>query len=219
MTGATPNETDRAARAAKSQPIHTDDADIGYLRRQVLAIQRVLIRRGVLAYQEVLDEIHRFETLDHSLGARVVAHAWEDLAFKQRLLQDGKAACAELGIDITEHAELQVVENTDRVHHVVVCTTCSCTPTLLIGVAPDWYKSTAYRTRVMEEPREVLAEFGVDLDEQVEVRVVDTTRDRRCLVLPVRPPGSEGLSESQLAELVTRNSMIGAGEPAGPVGG
>ncbi len=218
MTATNPGEADRATRVAQNQPINTDDADLDYLRKQVLAIQRVLIQKGVFTYQEVLDEIHRLETLDHSAGARVVAHAWQDPAFKQRLLRDGKAACADLGIDIAGYDELQVVENTDQVHHVVVCTTCSCTPAQLVGVTPDWYKSAAYRTRVIQEPREVLKEFGLDLPEDVDVRVVDTTRDRRCLVLPKRPPLSDGVPEAELAALVTRDSLFGVDEPRGPVG-
>jgi nitrile hydratase len=219
MTIGEPADTTRALKAAQNRPINTEDADLDYLRKQVLAIQRVLIQKGVLAYREVLDEIHRLETNDHRAGARVVARAWTDPAFKQRLLADAKAACAELGIEIAGYDELQVVENTDRVHHVVVCTTCSCTPAQLVGVTPDWYKSLAYRTRVVAEPRDVLHEFGLELPVDVDVRVVDTTTQRRCLVLPRRPPLTEDLRAEALAALVTRDSLFGVGEPRGAVAG
>jgi nitrile hydratase len=200
------------------RPIATEDADLEYLRKQVLAIQTVIIRKGVATYGEILDEVHRLEAQDHHLGAKVVAHAWADPAFKQRLLANGKAACAELGIEIGGYDELQVVENTDKVHHVVVCTTCSCVPSPLHGITPDWYKSTAYRTRVVREPRAVLREFGLDLAADVDVRVVDTSKTRRCVVLPQRPPMAEGLTEAELVPLVTRDSLFGTGRALGPVG-
>jgi hypothetical protein len=198
--------------------INPHDADLEYLRLHVQALQRVLIQKGILTYGEVLQEIHRLEEVDHQLGAKVVARAWTDPSFKARLLQDGKAACAEMGIEIAGYDELQVVENTDSVHHVVVCTTCSCVPSPLTGITPDWYKSAAYRTRVVDEPRTVLREFGVDLPEDVTVRVIDTSAQRRCLVLPKRPPLAGGVPEEELALLVTRDSLFGVGQPAGPVG-
>jgi nitrile hydratase len=203
---------------ASNALVFTGDADLDYLRLHVEALQRVLMRKGLVSYAEVLEEVHLLEEADHRLGAKVVAHAWNDPAFKQRLLQDGKAACAELGIQITGYDELQVVENTDEVHHVVVCTTCSCVPAPLHGITPDWYKSAVYRSRVVKEPRAVLREFGLDLPESVDVQVIDTSKTHRCLVLPKRPPLSEGLPEEELAELVTRDSLFGVAEAASPVG-
>lgn len=206
-----------AARHAH-EPIETGDADLDYLRKNLIALQRVLQAKGVLTYAEVLKEIHTLDEVDHAAGQRVVARAWADPDYKKRLMTDGKAALMELGIEAGGYRELQVVENTDRVHHVVVCTTCSCIPSPLTGVTPDWYKSAAYRTRVVREPRAVLREFGVELPEDVEVKVVDTNVHQRCLVLPRKPAGSDGLTEEQLAQLVTRDSLFGTGIPAGPVG-
>jgi len=211
-------ESTAAKRAAEHAPLFTEDADLDYLRLHVQALQRVLMRKGLVTYAEVLEEVHLLEETDHRLGAKVVARAWTDPGFKQRLLQDGKAACAELGIEIPGYDELQVVENTDRVHHVAVCTTCSCVPSPLTGITPDWYKSAAYRARVVQEPRAVLREFGLELPASVDVQVVDTSKARRCLVLPKRPPLSDGLPEEELAELVTRDSLFGVGEATGPVG-
>ena len=214
----TERDSAAAPAVAPTTALFTKDADLDYLRLQVQALQRVLMRNGLVTYGEVLEEVHRLEEADHRLGAKVVAHAWTDPAFKHRLVQDGKAACAELGIEITGYGFLQVVENTDTVHHVTVCTTCSCVPSPLHGITPDWYKSTAYRSRVVHEPRAVLREFGLELPEHVDVRVVDTTKERRCLVLPKRPPLSDGLSEEELAALVTRDSLFGVGQPTGAVG-
>lgn len=210
-------ERERTA-TAHTAPLFTEDADLDYLRLHVQALQRVLIRKGLVTYAEVLEEVHHLEETDHRLGAKVVARAWTDANFKQRLLQDAKSACAELGIEISGYDELQVVENTDRRHYVAVCTTCSCVPSPLIGITPDWYKSAAYRSRVVNEPRAVLHEFGLDLPESVDVEVVDTSKERRCLVLPKRPPLSEGMPEEELAQLVTRDSLFGVGEAAGAVG-
>jgi nitrile hydratase len=161
---------------------------------------------------------HHLDTAGHRDGARVVARAWSDPAYRERLLHDASAALRELGIELDGYDQLHVVENTEQVHHVVVCTRCSCTPSPLTGSTPDWYSSAAYRTRVVAAPREVLSERGLDLPPEVEIRVVDTEPSRRCLVLPRRPAGSSGLSEAQLALLVTQESLFGVGQPAGPVG-
>jgi len=142
-------------------------------------------------------------------GATVVARAWSDPAFKARLLEDGTAAVAEFGFVGRHAAKIVVLENTPEVHNVVVCTLCSCYPLALLGVPPVWYKANEYRSRVVREPRAVLAEFGVQLDETVKVRVWDSTSETRYLVLPQRPAGSEGLDEAALAALVSRNAMIG----------
>jgi nitrile hydratase len=197
---------------------HAKEADVEYLKLQLTALINLLRRSGAINYGELLQETRRLEEVNHAPGARVVAHAWSDPGFKERLLKDGKAACAELGIEISGYDELQVAENTDQVHHVVVCTTCSCSPAQLVGLNPDWYKSLAYRSRIVSEPRTVLHEFGLDLPEEVEVRVVDTTSARRCLVLPRRPEGSEGLDEARLADLVTKDSLYGVGVAQSPLG-
>jgi nitrile hydratase subunit alpha len=214
----TANGAAHAAALSGHQPLFVEDADLDYLRMHVLALQNVLIRKGLVTYAEVLQEVHRLEGASHEPGARVVARAWSDPEFKQRLLANGKAAVAELGIEPGAYESLEVLENTDRVHHVIVCTTCSCVPSPLTGITPDWYKSAAYRSRVVHEPRAVLREFGLELPEEVEVRVVDTDVNRRCMVLPRCPAGAAGLSEEQLTRLVTRDSLFGTSQPAGPVG-
>ncbi len=146
-------------------------------------------------------------------GAKIVARAWVDAAFKTRLLANPKAAAAELGIDATTYAEIVVLENTETVHHLVVCTLCSCYPRTLLGIPPDWYKSLSYRSQVVTDPRGVMKEFGLELPDSVEVRVLDSTADMRYLVLPRRPPGTDHLTEEELAQLVTRDSMIGVANP------
>jgi nitrile hydratase len=148
-------------------------------------------------------------------GAKVVAHAWADPAYKARLLADGNAALEEIGLDRGLY-KLVVVENTPSVHNVIVCTLCSCYPRWLLGLPPDWYKSRNYRSRVVREPRTVLEEFGLELPGDVTVRVHDSTADMRYLVLPARPAGTEGWSEEQLAALVTRDTMVGVAVPRSP---
>ncbi len=149
-------------------------------------------------------------------GARLVARAWVDPAFKQRLLADARSTALELGLDPGPAPVVVALENTEDVHHVVVCTLCSCYPRSLLGPPPDWYKSAPYRSRAVADPRGVLTEFGVELDDDVELRVVDSTADIRYLVIPRRPGGSEGMGEAELAALVTRDSMIGVAQPATP---
>ena len=147
-------------------------------------------------------------------GARLVARAWVDPEFKERLLQDARAAALELGLDPGPSPLVVAFENTQSVHHMVVCTLCSCYPKALLGPPPDWYKSLPYRSRAVSDPRGVLTEFGVELQDDVEVRVLDSTADVRYLVIPHRPAGTEAMSEEELAALVTRDSMIGVAEPA-----
>ena len=143
-------------------------------------------------------------------GARVVARAWTDAAFRARLLADGKAAVAELGYDMPRHhRHLVVLENSSDVHNVICCTLCSCTAFTIVGLPPDWYKDLEYRARIVRESRTVLKEMGLDLPADIEIRVWDTTADTRYMVLPVRPPNTEGWSEAQLAAIVTRDSLIG----------
>jgi nitrile hydratase alpha subunit len=179
------------------------------------AMQELLEDKGLLSAEEVRRRMELFEQEYPQRGSRVVAHAWTDPAFRKRLLEDGKAACAEWGLDL-EADRLIALENTPQVHNVVVCTLCSCYPRALLGLPPDWYKSRAYRARAVREPRAVLSEFGTELADDVTVRVHDSTADMRYLVLPLRPPGTEGWSEERLAALVTRNSMIGTGLPKRP---
>jgi nitrile hydratase len=180
------------------------------------AIRSLLIEKGVLTGQEIAAQVDLMDSRSPALGAKVVARAWADPAFKRRLLEDARAALAELGIDIGTLAEFRTVENTAKVHNVIVCTLCSCYPKMLLGVPPAWYKSLAYRSRTVADPRGVLAEFGVELPKGVEVRVHDSTADLRYIVLPMRPKGTRNWSEEQLAALVTRDSMIGTALPAAP---
>lgn len=181
------------------------------------AVRSLLVEKGVLTSDEIAAQVDRMDSRTPALGAKVVAKAWADAAFKARLLQDTRGALAELQIDIGTLADYRTVENTSDVHNVVVCTLCSCYPKFLLGTPPAWYKSLAYRSRVVMDPRGVLAEFGVAPKPGVEVRVHDSTAELRYLVLPVRPPGTDGWSEERLAALVTRDAMIGTAVPAAPV--
>ena len=179
------------------------------------AMQELLEDKGIVTAEQVRRSMEQFEEELPYRGARVVAHAWTDPAFKKRLLADGKAAVAEFGIDL-EADRLIAVENTPDVHNVIVCTLCSCYPRTLLGMPPTWYKSTNYRSRVVYEPRAVLKEFGTVLPERVTVRVHDSNADMRYIVLPMRPAGTEGSSEAKPAKLVTRDSMIGTRLPKTP---
>jgi nitrile hydratase len=173
------------------------------------AVIDALEAKGHLA-EGLLDTVEQIEeTLDWHNGAKVVARAWTDPAYKERLLAEGTAACAELGFEGLQGEYIVVVEDTPQRKNLIVCTQCSCTAWPVLGLPPDWYKSPEYRARVVREPRRVLREMGLILDPEVEVRVWDTTAETRFLVLPLRPEGTEGWTEEQLAELVTRESMIG----------
>jgi nitrile hydratase len=174
-----------------------------------IAVRELLIEKGIITADEVREAIERMDARGPHLGAKVVAKAWSDPAFKARLLADGSAGVEEAGVQMDQPTRLIVVENTPEVHNLVVCTLCSCYPRMVLGIPPDWYKSRAYRSRAVFEPRAVLAEFGTQIPDGVAVRVHDSTADMRYLVLPMRPKGSEGLDESALAALVTRDSMIG----------
>jgi nitrile hydratase len=183
---------------------------------RVRALEALLVEKGVIARDEVRRGIDWLVSRTPADGARLVARAWVDQDFRERLLADGRAAALELGIDPGPAPVLVAVENTERVHHVVVCTLCSCYPRGLLGPPPDWYKSLPYRSRAVSDPRGVLAEFGLTLDDDVELRVLDSTADIRYLVIPRRPPGTEDLSEAELAALATRDSMIGVTQPQAP---
>ena len=196
------------------------DIDLSYRAKRALAIQELLVEKGIIEVGELEEQAHRVRSRSPSDGARVVAKSWVDSEFKSRLVADARSAVHELGYTLTHDAELAVVENTEDIHHLIVCTLCSCYPTSLLGPPPDWYKSFSYRRRAVVEPRAVMSEFGLELDDRVQVRVVDSTADLRYLVLPRRPEGTDGMSESELADLVTRDSMIGvadARQPMAPV--
>jgi nitrile hydratase len=183
-----------------------------------LAVKELLIEKGVFTADEVRRTIEATDQRTPELGKRLVARAWVDPAFKRRLLADGTAAAEELlGVDLLG-THLVVLENTAEVHNLVVCTLCSCYPRAVLGLPPDWYKSRPYRSRAVRAPRAVLNEFGTELPDQVAVRVHDSTADMRYLVLPMRPEGSDGMSEAELAELVTRDSMIGVARTLDPAG-
>jgi nitrile hydratase len=189
-----------------------EDRPFEYYQVMAEAVGELLIEKGVLSGEELRRAIEDLDGRGPALGARVVARAWVDPAFRARLLESANAAASELGIDAGA-IPVRAVENTSRLHNVICCTLCSCYPRLLLGVPPDWYKSRAYRSRVVREPRAVLAEFGTHIPDDVEVRVHDSTADLRYMVLPARPAGSEALSEEQLAALVTRDCMIGTAVP------
>jgi nitrile hydratase subunit alpha len=180
------------------------------------ALRLLLIEKGVLTDAEIAAQIDLIDSRSPALGARVVARAWSDAGFKARLLADCRKALLELDIDIGQIAEFKVVENTPATHNVIVCTLCSCYPKLLLGIPPAWYKNLAYRSRTVVDPRGVLAEFGVEIAASREVRVHDSTADLRYIVLPMRPGGTEGMSEPDLAAMVSRDCMIGTAVPAKP---
>ena len=183
---------------------------------RVKALETLLVDKGLVNPQTIDAWVEAYtEEIGPKRGARVVAKAWTDPEFRQRLMEDAPAAIDELGYLGKATAHLKVVENTDRVHNLVVCTLCSCYPFSILGIAPAWYKAAAYRSRAVRDPRGVLSEFGVDIDDEVEVRVWDSTAELRYLVMPQRPAGTEDMSEDELAELVTRNSMIGTDRDLG----
>ena len=194
-----------------------EDVELSERARRVLAMEELLAEKGVIGGGEVRRLIDVTEARSPVDGARVVARAWVDGGYRRRLLEDPEAALLELGYPLVGSAKLAVIENTDAVHHLVVCTLCSCYPTSLLGLPPDWYKSFAYRSRAVVDPRGVMREFGLDVGGDIEVRVVDSTADLRYLVLPQRPEGTEGMSEEELIALVTRDSMIGVGVALTPV--
>ena len=183
---------------------------------RVWAMEGLLVQKGILSEAEIQDRIEYMESRSPANGAKIVARAWTDPDFKQRLLSGAKAAARELGIDPTHEAELIVVENTPEVHNLIVCTLCSCYPRAILGRPPDWYKSFAYRSRAVREPRAVMREFGFEPEDGVEVAVYDSTADVRYMVLPMRPSGTENLSEEKLAALVTRDALVGVSVPRAP---
>jgi nitrile hydratase len=195
-------------------PVTDDGEPEAALRAR--ALEGLLVEKGIVDREDVRRRIDWLVSRSPADGARLVARAWSDEAFRERLLADARAAALELGLDPGPAPVVVALENTDAVHHVVVCTLCSCYPRALLGPPPDWYKSLPYRSRAVSDPRGVLEEFGLHLADDVELRVVDSTADIRYLVVPRRPEGTEGLAEDELAGLVTRDSMIGVAEPAAP---
>ena len=180
---------------------------------RIRAIEALLLEKGVLTEPEVQDSIAYMEARSPANGARLVARAWVDEGFGELLLSDAKAAARQLGMEPEHPAEFVVVKNTPGVHNLIVCTLCSCYPRAVLGRPPDWYKSFEYRSRAVREPRAVMREFGFELPDNVEVVVHDSTADVRYMVLPMRPPGTEDLSEDELVELVTRDSLVGVSVP------
>lgn len=185
-----------------------DTNETGYYELMAEAMKELLIEKGVVTAEDVRRNIEFLDSRDPAEGARIIARAWTDPGFRKRLLEDGTAAVEEMGFAMGD-AELVVVENTDDVHNMIVCTLCSCYPRTILGLPPDWYKSKSYRSRAVVEPRAVLKEFGTEVPADTTVRVHDSNADMRYLVLPQRPEGTDGWSEEQLAAIVTRDAMVG----------
>ena len=184
---------------------------VGYYRRMQAAVEELLILRGVFSAADVDRQVEAMGGRSHERGARMVARAWVDPAYKARMLADGSAAAEALALEVGP-LRLIVVENTPEIHNVIVCTLCSCYPRMLLGIPPEWYKSRAYRSRAVREPRAVLAEFGTHLAAGVRIRIHDSTADMRYMVLPLRPKGTDRWSEERLAALVTRDALIGVAQ-------
>ena len=191
------------------------DDTLTYYRAMETALRELLIEKGVFTADDIRRQVDDMDSRSPAQGARVVAKAWVDPRYRSLLLSDGGEACVVAGLDRGPY-KLVVVENTRDTHNVIVCTLCSCYPRWLLGLPPDWYKSRAYRSRMVREPRAVLREFGTEIPDDVTVRVHDSTADMRYLVLPQKPAGTEGWDEERLARLVTRNSMIGVSLPQRP---
>jgi nitrile hydratase len=192
-------------------PIEVSEGASEY-ETMVHAIKELLIEKGVITGEDIRKTLEFMDTRTPALGAKVVARAWTEPEFKQRLLANGTSAVAEMGIPMGD-AELIVVENSKDVHNIIVCTLCSCYPRTVLGLPPDWYKSRNYRSRVVAEPRAVLEEFGTELPDSVTLRTHDSNADMRYLVLPERPADTEGWSQEQLAAIVTRDCMVGVAFP------
>jgi nitrile hydratase alpha subunit len=189
-----------------------DDVALSYGEARYLALKAMLIEKGMVTADEIRRRMEANAKGSPEQGARMVAKTWLDPAFKARVLTDAKAAARELGLEVTD-AGLVAMENTPNVHKLIVCTLCSCYPRSLLGEPPAWYVSKAYRSRAVREPRKVLREFGLEVADDVEVRVHDSNADMRYVVLPMRPAGTEGMSEAELAALVTRDCLVGAALP------
>ena len=202
------DHTQDHAHVHRYPPRPDQDDTLTYYRAMEAAVRELLIDKGVLTAEDVRRQVENMDGRNAGRGAKMVARAWLDPAYQTRMLANGSEAAEEIGLDVGP-LKLVVVENTPTVHNVIVCTLCSCYPRMLLGLPPDWYKSRNYRSRVVREPRAVLAEFGTVIPEDVRIRVHDSTADMRYLVAPRRPKGTENWSEAELARLVTRDSMIG----------
>ncbi len=200
-----------ATHTHDGKPIQNDDRPPLEAETLETSVRELLMEKGVISAEEIREMMEIMDGRNPELGAKIIARAWVDEDFKQRLLSEGDAAVREFGIDMRP-TELCVVENTDEVHNMVVCTLCSCYPRPILGRPPAWYKRRDYRARAVREPRAVLAEFGTTIPEGKQLRVHDSNADLRYLVLPQRPAGTDGWSEEQLAELVSRDSMIGVAD-------
>ena len=206
-----------------AHPTHTHDGKpiqedpLPSLEAQILeaSVRELLIEKGVISSDDVRHAIDQVESRTPAIGAKIVARAWDDPAFKEKLMSDSDEALVAFGVDMRP-TELCVVENTDDVHNMVVCTLCSCYPRAVLGIPPAWYKRRDYRSRAVREPRAVLREFGTDISEQKQVRVHDSNADLRYLVLPQRPDGTDGWDQKKLARLVTRDAMIGVSDVLEP---
>ena len=196
-------------------PPQPDEKIHSYYQVLGLALKELLIEEGIVTPDEIRKAIEFRDSITPAMGARIVARAWTDAAYKRRLLADGSEAIKDFGLDMGG-TRLVVVENTPAVHNMIVCTLCSCYPRAVLGLPPSWYKSREYRARTVREPRSVLAEFGTRIADDVEVRVHDSTADMRYLVLPMRPAGTEGMNAEALAALISRDSMIGVSLPLVP---
>jgi len=185
---------------------------LSYFQLMEVSLRELLVEKGLLTEEQIRAEVENMRGRTPERGARVVARAWVDAGYRKRLLENGTKACEELGLDVPA-LKLVVVENTPHVHNVIVCTLCSCYPRMLLGIPPDWYKSRAYRSRMVRQPREVLKEFGLLVKDEIQIRVHDSTADMRYLVLPMRPAGTEGWSEGQLVGIITRDALVGVTIP------
>jgi nitrile hydratase subunit alpha len=194
---------------------HGNYRPLSYFQLMEVSLRELLVEKGILTDEQVNAAVEDMRARTPERGAKVVARAWVDDGFKKRLLENGTKACEELGLDVPA-LKLLAVENTAEVHNAIVCTLCSCYPRMLLGIPPEWYKSRNYRSRMVREPRAVLAEFGLRIPQQMQIRVHDSTADMRYIVLPRRPAGTEGWSEERLAALVNRDCMIGVAVPKGP---
>ncbi len=194
-----------------------EDSPFSHYQVMAEAVGELLMEKGVFTADQLRRQIEIIDSRSPAEGAKVVARAWADPEFKALLMRDVNAAAESMGVPAGD-IPIRAVENTPDVHNVIVCTLCSCYPRGLLGIPPDWYKSREYRSRTVREPRKVLAEFGTTLPDNVELRVHDSTADLRYLVLPMRPAGTDGMDEAALAELVTRDSMIGVSLPISPKG-
>jgi nitrile hydratase len=211
MSHAHHTDTGERSQTSGHAPPVPDDKVRGYYQVLGVALKELLLEKEFITPEELRRAIERQDDITPANGSTIVARAWTDDAYRSRLLDDPKSALAELGIELTDN--LIVLENTESIHNVIVCTLCSCYPRGILGLPPAWYKSRAYRARVVRDPRSVLAEFGTELAQDVEIRVHDSSADLRYLVLPMRPSGAENMTEDQLRQIVTRDCLIGVALP------